>query len=273
MWKSIRILIEQNKKLKIKGKPTLSLLSNRGLTSVLPFLLLGFPLIIAMATLKIHDQSDFEIGVSLTFSLLWMFTRDLFFFCSMRFQPALIESLLKGQRACDEALRSNRMLANLILFLIVAPNFLVFIPLIRGQAPGIPFNDFYWGKFTFVFLNSLFAIVMVLSLYQSLLATKKIDEVLIASYEVTKNQRTLDIAEELKRLQQSFRRRQWFLVILHVFTSVFPFMWDKHDYLFPLSALMISVTIFSAFKTVYMIQVGPKGTTHTEIVSASSERQ
>ena len=211
--------------------------SNRGLVAALTHSFVTFPCIVIYSILRIV-KTDERVGITIAASVFFFVTKAAFYFSGWAFQPALLASILQGQKygrkRIEQLVRLNNRINLALMFTSCLTGVYAFIPLFTenntvDETAKIALLLYYltmtltlmfWG-FTFKYVE------------------KQVDEVLTASYASTKNERTEAVRQRLVEMQSENFRQAIIQTTIYAVFLFYPFLWNKHDYFHPISWIAI----------------------------------
>lgn len=212
---------------------------NRGLIAALTHSFITFPCIVIYSIIRIA-KPDERVGITVTASVFFFVTKAAFYFSGWAFQPALLASILQGQKygrkRIEQLVRLNNRINFGLMIMSCITGVYAFLPLFTendkvDETAKIALLLYYltmtltlmfWG-FTFKYVE------------------KQVDEVLTASYASTKNERTEQIRQKLVEMQSENFRQAVIQTIIYGVFLFYPFLWNKHDYFHPISWIAIAL--------------------------------
>lgn len=205
---------------------------NKGSFALLIFYLFCFPFQIALGVWKLVDPT-IKIAIDVVPTILWFVTRSGFYISAGVFQPSLLASVMRGTRAAEIIIqRNNRFgfyvsLGSVLVTLFAVPN------VVTGG------RDFLLAEATIVayFLGQ--ALVLFCLALQAQLLKRKITHILDESHKTNANEKTLEIKDRLNSVQHSAERATLVQFMVYLCFGIIPFMWNKHDYLLPITWLTL----------------------------------
>jgi hypothetical protein len=232
-WPKVRLALARHQNVvalhKSRGK-TYRIYDSKSLFCCLIIMCQGTPCVWALALLKLVDPEQ-HVGAQWAPTLLWWAVRFAVYVTVFTMQPALLRSLLKNQRTLEPIVRFNENLS--VVFLLVA-EFAEIVSIWPVVAAVDPFNPVP-GIVALLFYGALFSLAMLGSALQAWYIERKVNQILSASHELAKNEKTLRIREKLAGVQKSVRFAMYFQALIYIFLIAFPFMWKLHDYFLPVS--------------------------------------
>ncbi len=233
---------QETKATKLAQGRKYSLWNNRGLIACLGFVFVCAPSMIAMAILRIVDTNE-RIGLTWGATILFALQKLGFYFAVWAFQPALLSTILKGKASTAYLVKINDIGSAILCTFAAAVGMLPLITLFASDGKDtIAMVVYYlviggtWLQLTLLFLQARYV-------------KRKVSKALDASYETAPSQRIKDIKAGLVGIQrqniiQTVVQGTFFMVL-----TLFPFMYNRHDYWLPASTIGYALVGFKLAKT------------------------
>lgn len=240
LWRKHLGIVKKNKSM---GKKY-GLSDNKGLSALMPYVAIGFPAQVVYSIIKIANQ-DLKLGASVVVTVFYILWRTTFCMAPDLFQPALLESLLRTERNLDHIIRLNRNLSVAHMIFWISLSILPVIPMVVPQSMFDP----QVGIISVAIWFFLIAFCFVFWPIQARYIEHKVQSVLASSYAISKDDRTKRIMEKIALNQHDVIRGAMLQIFVYTFFAVFPFMWNKHDYLVPISFISGTLQIRRALSS------------------------
>jgi hypothetical protein len=119
------------------------------------------------------------------------------------------------------------------LFLIESVSILVIVPMVIKQDPFVPVV----GMTSFAIFANFIAVAFVSLAIQARYIGHRVQAALISSYALTRDEKTRKIMSKIHTHQRNIIKGTIAQTLIFTLYGAFPFMWNKHDYLMPISIL------------------------------------
>jgi hypothetical protein len=240
MIKYLKSLKQKRQEQRAHGRVP-SLTKNKALIAMVCYWFGCWPCHVALCAWKV-SMPEQKIGVDIMPSLWWFLERSFFYLVGYFFQPALMRSLMKGKHDADKYLAKRRVVLawKVICASMILVGGLVFVPVIdpSGILP----------QATLVTFNSVMFITLVSLGSYAQSVRFHVSEILDKSYEISKDERVLDIRDSQVAIQNEVTRQTFAQMLLYLGFGAFPFLWSKHDYLYPISITVMPIVGFRGLK-------------------------
>ncbi|KAH9249566.1 hypothetical protein BASA81_012739 [Batrachochytrium salamandrivorans] len=228
---------EQVVRNKEKGK-TYSFYQNKPLMAWMPYFALGYPAQLVYTITEIASTTDTNLGRTPLLTSTYIIWRVTFYVALFGFQSNFLASLLKAEHSLDGVIRNNFIMSYSVLLCICAVSVCIVIPHV------VPFDQFdpYLANVAIFFgaCSLCFLFVVGQTVYIRRKVIKILDRVQHIGGGDSKSQRLRDKIIKFQLLSRNTAALQF--LIYGVF-CVFPYMWNKHDWLMPFSWLAVLRTM------------------------------
>jgi len=234
LWRKHQGVVDKHR---VSGKKY-RIWENKGLFSMLPYLTIGWTAQLIFAIVKIVDQ-NYKIGSSVLVTIMYILWRTTFIFCPDTFQPALLASLLKTERNLDHIIELNRKLSLVHMIVFMSSSILTIIPMVIKQDPFRPIV----GVVSFVLFCAIASLTMLALAVQAFFVEKRVQKILVGSFALSKDARTAKVMSKIALNQRDVIKGGLTQAFIYGAFTVFPYLWNKHDYLVPFSWIFATVQI------------------------------
>jgi len=208
---------------------------NRGMASMSIYAGLMHPCLTAFGLMMMIDPSQ-RIGLDYAPTFIFFITKIAFYGCIYVFQPALIASVLQGNKSTKWVIRVNYIWTGLACVLGIIGGAL---PLITLFASDNGSDDL--AVAIYFLYQSLTVFQVILLGVQAYWTMKKVAEALDLSYSITKSERSLEIKDALNGIEKENILQAIIQSFVYSLFVVFPFMVNSHNYFLPIGWLAYSI--------------------------------
>ena len=248
---------EMQKKERAAGR-SYSIRDNKGLFSVLLFVVLGFPLVWALAIIKIAEPWRM-LGKDVLVTILFWLVRFFFFNALLTIQPALLKSLLRGQRNLEHIISGHSIFAWTIYIGTNAVSLVALWPLVTEVDPYNPVAGM--ASVSLYFLSS--GVALLTLGIQALYIERKVVTLLSATADITKDGRSQVIKQKLSSLQRSFATIMLVQSLIQFIFGAVPMLWPFHAYQWPISWMTWGQVVYKSVSSI----------THNEQTNKSGDKR
>jgi hypothetical protein len=200
-----------------------TLRENLGLLSTLPFWLVALPAHTAVAVSKLADR-DSRLGLDLFITILWVLSRIFADLSTFSARAALTISTMQSEGASPRAIFKRELLIWAIFLVSAGSAFLIW-PVYATSGLNKPLAE---GLFAAHFV--LASIISCFNAFISHGLGKSVNSSLQESYEKLKDERILQVRDDLVGNQHLERNVSLFLSLCYLSLGAIPFLWITHDY-------------------------------------------
>ncbi len=228
------------KEAKAKRGESYPLIKNPGSLTNIVWFGIGLPSLVIFSILKIARPEE-RIGITLGVSICYFLVRIAFYVCALLFQPSLLAAVVAGADASKTGwiVKLNLNLTKALLgFHVIAAVLPFFSIYFKERRMGI-----------FLFSLALMAFTAAFIFVQAWYIQKKLTQCLDQSYKMSPSEKTLVMKAKLREAQKLPLKTMPIFVIAYLTMFIWPFMWTKHDYFFPVTMIAFIVQGLKVAKT------------------------
>mmetsp|Transcript_9964 Transcript_9964/g.17455 ORF Transcript_9964/g.17455 Transcript_9964/m.17455 type:complete len:394 (+) Transcript_9964:304-1485(+) len=239
VWPRVLYKWEQHKTVQARklgiGK-SYTIFDNRGFMCVVSFLVVAFPAQVAFGLMMIIEPEQQRIGIDGAATVLFAVAKIGFYVAIWYFQPALLMTVLSGQKDARQLVLFSDTLGFWNMILSSSLSILPFVTLF-GSEDGT--DDSATIVYLLYFGGS--AINMLGFAGQSIWIKLKISAVLSKSYELTQSENVLEVKGRMIKMQDSVAKSVFLQGMVCVIFLFLPFFSGAHVYFLPLSWFALPV--------------------------------
>lgn len=238
---------------------------NKGYFTTLVVLFVWAPSHIILGIVKLYDPS-MRVAIDVLPTVFWYLSRTGFYLSAQIFQPSLLQNLLKGTKEAEHLVKTNYIITwSMTIGMVLIP--FICLPVMATQG-----RNLYISSICVAIFFAGQSIILLFYVFNAFKTKTKIGNILQKSYEVSHDTKTLDIKHNLENIQKEVMRQAFIQGCLYGAFAIVPYMWNKHDYILPLSHITIPIVCLRTITAVSGTKTSESNRRETNMQGPSTDK-